>query len=491
MSDPQAANPSMSAPESCLRWIRAQEMSTGGIRVHSQHARAYPEVTGYLIPTLLQYGERDLAERFTRWLIDSQRPDGGFNGSDGKPYVFDTGQALRGLLAGSALWPEALDTARRAADYLLGKMQDGGSGGFGERYGGEIPEAVHLYVLPPLVELSRRVDRPEYRRAAERCLDHYCGSDDLLRIGDLTHFLAYELEALIDLGRPAPAAAVLEALRGEQAPDGALRGREGARWVCTPGLAQTAICWYRLGQAKPADRALKWLDAHQQPSGGFLGSYGEDGTYFPAVELSWAAKFYLDAHRLRVLSFFERNEEIFPDTVAPDDGRTQLLAEVVQPGDRVLDVGCGKGRFLKAIRELRPGTTCAGVDISPALLRHVPEGIAALPGSLEAIPCADDGFDVVFSVEAIEHSPNPEAAVAEMVRVTRPGGCIVIIDKHRGQWGRLECPSWERWPETTELQRRLELECEKVTVRPVGYNGRSPSDGLMVAWIGQKRLRQR
>src|SRR5687767_4078219 len=146
MSHPQAANPSMSAPERCLRWIRAQEMPAGGVRVHSQHPRAYPEVTGYLIPTLLQYGERDLAERFTRWLIMSQRRDGGFDGSDGKPYVFDTGQVLRGLLAGSALCPEALDAARRAADYLLGKMQDGGSGGFGERYGGEIPEAVHLYV---------------------------------------------------------------------------------------------------------------------------------------------------------------------------------------------------------------------------------------------------------------------------------------------------------------------------------------------------------
>src|SRR5262249_59965372 len=111
-----------------------------------------------------------------------------------------------------------------------------------------------------------------------------------------THFLAYELEALIDLGRPGHAVPVLERLRREQSEDGAVRGEGGASWVCSPGLAQLAICWYKLGEAESADRAVAWLEAHQQPSGGFLGCYGEGGTYFPTAGLSWAAKFYLDAH---------------------------------------------------------------------------------------------------------------------------------------------------------------------------------------------------
>jgi hypothetical protein len=44
---------------------------------------------------------------------------------------------------------------------------------------------------------------------------------------------------------------------------------------------------------------MKWLDEHQMPSGGFLGSYGPKATYFPNAEISWAAKFYLDASLLR------------------------------------------------------------------------------------------------------------------------------------------------------------------------------------------------
>ena len=82
-------------PARTIGWIRAHENATGGILVHSRDDDSYPEVTGYLIPTLLKCGEKELAERLTRWLICIQRADGCYTSPQGQPYVFDTGQALR------------------------------------------------------------------------------------------------------------------------------------------------------------------------------------------------------------------------------------------------------------------------------------------------------------------------------------------------------------------------------------------------------------
>jgi malonyl-CoA O-methyltransferase len=479
-----------SPPERALAWVRAHELRSGGIQVHSHHGRSYQEATGYLIPTLREYGERELATRLVRWLLAVQAMDGSFFDPDqGVPHVFDTGQVLRGLLAGAALVPAAGEAARRAADWLCAQMVDGGRGGFGPRYAGRIPESVHLYVLPPLYEAAELLRKRAYQTAADRCLEYYAKHPDALRLGSLIHFLGYELEALIDLGHGDLAMPVLEALRRVQAEDGSVRGAKDVQWVCAPGLAQVAICWYKTGQWELADRALAWLDAHQRPSGGFLGSYGPEASYFPHDELSWSAKFYLDANILRVQAFFERHADSFPSHVAMDDGRTQAILSVVRPGDRVLEVGCGKGRFLEAVRQSLPETECAGVDISPALLRHLPKGVQELRGSLEAIPCPDDSFDVVFSVEAIEHSSNREAAVAEMTRVARPGGWVIIIDKQQAHWGRLSCPPWETWPEKTEMSRQLSRGCDDVTSNPVSYDDKPAIDGLMVAWRGRKRSR--
>jgi malonyl-CoA O-methyltransferase len=290
------------APERALAWIRAHEASDGGILVHSRRDRAYPEVTGYLVPTLLACGERELAARLVGWLVRIQQPDGAYTSPDGVPYVFDTGQALRGLLAEPGLVPGAAEAGRRAADFLCRCLIDEGCGGFGVHYAGTIiPETIQLYVLPALLRAADVLDAPRYRAAAAACLEHYLAHADLLRVGTLTHFLAYELEALIDLGRAEVAAPVLRVLAAEQRDDGAVRALPGVRWVCTPGLIQLAICWYKTGERERGERALAWAEAQQEPSGGFRGSYGRGGTYFPTVELSWAAKFYLDAHRLRML----------------------------------------------------------------------------------------------------------------------------------------------------------------------------------------------
>ncbi|MBI3637920.1 MAG: glycosyltransferase [Candidatus Rokubacteria bacterium] len=288
-----------SAPERALAWLRAHEARDGGILVHSVHERAYQEVTGYLVPTLLAHGERALAERCVRWLVRIQRADGGYAAPDGTPFVFDTAQALRGLLAATSLVEDAAAAAARAADYLCAQAVDGGRGGFGPRYSdGIIPEPIHLYALPPLQAAAQALRTPRYATVADAALTYYRHHPALLALSTLTHFLAYEIEALIDLGHAGTAAPALDALRAEQAADGGVRALPEAAWVCTPGLAQLAVCWAKTGQRAAAARARAWLEARQEASGGFRGSYGAGATYFPDVEPAWAVKYYLDAHAL-------------------------------------------------------------------------------------------------------------------------------------------------------------------------------------------------
>lgn len=472
-------------PARAIEWIRTQITDSDGILVHSSHTNAYPEVSGYLVPTLLQYGERDMVVNLVRWLLCIQRADGSYTDPDRcEPHVFDTAQVLRGLLAAGELVPQAPEASRRAADYLCSQMVEGGKGGFGVRYSGSIPESVHLYALPPLHQAAEALSEPGYRLAAEQCLEYYLAQKDTLDVSDLTHFVGYELEAVIDLGRADMAKSVLEALRERQAADGSVRGVDGAPWVCTPGLAQLAICWYKAGQWEPADKALTWLEAHQQPTGGFLGSYGPMASYFPDVELSWAAKFYLDAHLLRLKSFFERNADILPSPASGKERRLQAILSVVKPNDHVLEIGCGRIPFGKGVHEAYPGSVVSVVPFSRELPRGVPEGIRILPGTPESLPCSDESIDVAFSVEGIQHSASWKSAVREMMRVTRPGGSVLIIARQPSSRGMQNYPTWESQPEPAEIRKLLNRGCDDVVAEEVGTLDRS-----MVVWRGRKRSR--
>lgn len=288
-----------------IEWIHAYENPKGGIYVSSGDYVSYPEVTGYLIPTLLDYSQKDLASRLAHWLVRTQRRDGSFPSPDGFPHVFDTGQALRGLLAAVDFVPEARQSGKRAARYLFDRMISDGAGGFDvdsvwvRRYHKSIPMSIHMYVLPVLRQAADIFQEPGYALAAANCVEYYVKSGGSLQVDTLTHFLAYELEALIDIGRDREAMPILQGLRRLQHDDGSIRGLGGVTWVCAPGMAQLACCWYKVGDRDPADKALRWLEEQQMPSGGFRGSYGENASYFPNVEIPWAAKFYLDAARLR------------------------------------------------------------------------------------------------------------------------------------------------------------------------------------------------
>ncbi|MCC6465669.1 MAG: glycosyltransferase [Planctomycetes bacterium] len=240
-----------------------------------------------------------MAEQYARWLVFVQLPDGSFPDPDRRdPFVFDTGQVLRGLLAVESRVPEAPAALRRATEWMLVQLGDG-SRGFGRRYAGEIPETIHLYVLAPLREAAARLDIQGADATVSRAVQYYCASTDLLRPETLSHFYAYQWQALLELGQLDRARAALPGVLARQNGDGSFPAFVGASWVCVTGVAQIAICLQALGCKDEADRALHWMEKHQDAGGAWPGSYGPGSTYFPTNQPAWAVKYFLDAARAR------------------------------------------------------------------------------------------------------------------------------------------------------------------------------------------------
>jgi SAM-dependent methyltransferase len=95
-----------------------------------------------------------------------------------------------------------------------------------------------------------------------------------------------------------------------------------------------------------------------------------------------------------------------------------------QPGTRILEVGSGRGHLTSQLDRL--GAIATGVDANPAAADHaLARDIRVM--NVERLEFADDEFDQLVSVHAIEHFPNLAGAFAEMARVLRPGGRMLLI----------------------------------------------------------------
>lgn len=110
---------------------------------------------------------------------------------------------------------------------------------------------------------------------------------------------------------------------------------------------------------------------------------------------------------------------------------------------RVLDVGCGTGVFAARIREACPNAKVWGIDLVSDMLtkgtdrwRHHAGQVLPVQGDSERLPFASGAFDVVTCANSFHHYPRQDRAVAEMHRVLRPGGRLMLIDGYRDAlWG--------------------------------------------------------
>jgi ubiquinone/menaquinone biosynthesis C-methylase UbiE len=109
------------------------------------------------------------------------------------------------------------------------------------------------------------------------------------------------------------------------------------------------------------------------------------------------------------------------------------LAQVDVAGRRLLDVATGSGNL--ALDAARAGATVTGIDLVPELVdvarrRAHAAGLEIewLVGDAEALPLPDDAFDVTTSVVGVQFAPRSRVVADELVRVTRPGGTIVLVN---------------------------------------------------------------
>ncbi len=135
--------------------------------------------------------------------------------------------------------------------------------------------------------------------------------------------------------------------------------------------------------------------------------------------------------------------EGLPEGLSPPDwaARLSFLLERVPAGARVLDVGCGEGRFTAALA--RAGREAVGIDVAEEPLRRARarEGEGVLDLRLVPAegpwPLPDASFDAVWAGEVLEHVADTAGWLSEVRRVLRSGGALVLSTPAHGPLTRL------------------------------------------------------
>lgn len=493
-------------------WLEKNSIKGDAIAICSDNFSAYPEVTGYFIPTLLRWGYRDLAISYANWLCKVQKENGAWYGCDNtNPYIFDTAQILKGLISIRTLCPQVDIHILKGCDWILSNMKESGKlvtpsmTAWGNK---EIcSELVHLYCLSPLVQAADLLNCPQYRQKAYRILDYYKTHhyDEILNFGLLSHFYAYVMEALLDMGEIDMASEAMSKVAKLQKDSGAVPAYHNVDWVCSTGLFQFALVWFRLGDIERGNKAFEYACKLQNESGGWYGSYlsednpDEDNDYFPSSEISWAVKYFLDALYYKNIAEFNLWSDSFLDQIDKKDGRYLIIKNTVSEqrtakGNalRILDVGCGKGRYLKNLLDDYADNEYHASDLSEAVMKYITkEEIYKKQGTLTNIAYPDHSFDITYTCEALEHAVDVKSAIREMARVTKPGGKIVIVDKNKAELGRMEICDWEVWFDAAELKELLSEYCSDVKVIDKIEYEQKQNDNLFLAWIGTVHKEER
>jgi ubiquinone/menaquinone biosynthesis C-methylase UbiE len=150
----------------------------------------------------------------------------------------------------------------------------------------------------------------------------------------------------------------------------------------------------------------------------------------------------------------------------------RTLIELMAPASdsTFLEVGCGSGSLTRLLaRQAGPGQRISAVDVNPFLLEEAralagAEGMDAAiefrRGNAEALPFPDQSFDCVYSVTVLEEC-DADRAIAEMVRVARPGGRVGVIVRA------IDMPQWWNLPAPEALRQKIDVPPQSVAARGV------------------------
>jgi SAM-dependent methyltransferase len=162
--------------------------------------------------------------------------------------------------------------------------------------------------------------------------------------------------------------------------------------------------------------------------------------------------------------------------------RCRVVTSQRRPG-RLLDVGCGTGHFLAAMR--RCGWQVDGEDMTPAAVRIARgrHGLNIFEGTLEEAAYPDESFDAVTLWNVIEHVPDPPATIREVARILKPDGLIVMGTPNVDAFdARIFGELWALW----EAPRHFNVFSPKTLSRVLteaGYSG-VESRSIVGTWFG-------
>jgi 2-polyprenyl-6-hydroxyphenyl methylase/3-demethylubiquinone-9 3-methyltransferase len=196
----------------------------------------------------------------------------------------------------------------------------------------------------------------------------------------------------------------------------------------------------------------------------------------------------IGSHEAVVGARFDLLRARFKGALAPGDPRLRAIVEHASPldGRRILDLGCGKGRYSRALAEL--GAQVIGLDLCAGMLEEG-AGLDRVRATARRLPFRSATFDRVIAVEVFQHlAPRSVDIVCDEVRrVLRPGGIFIIVDKNvcslnaqrpwlpsvaqkwiderRGRWMYAPGePVRERWFRPSQLKSRLRRRFHEVRV---------------------------
>ena len=135
------------------------------------------------------------------------------------------------------------------------------------------------------------------------------------------------------------------------------------------------------------------------------------------------------------------------------DGRWRAVAEAMakhyqlKSGDKILDVGCGKGFLLYEFTQVVPGVEVVGIDVSEYALENAKEEVKPFLslGNAKLLPYADDYFDLVISINTLHnlYCYDLETALSEIERVGKGVKKYVCMDSYRNEVEKTNLLYWQ------------------------------------------------
>lgn len=151
-------------------------------------------------------------------------------------------------------------------------------------------------------------------------------------------------------------------------------------------------------------------------------------------------------------------DQIAPDyarhrRVHPEVLRELIVTGPIQPNTRVLEIGCGTGNYIHALRE-SVGCPCWGIDPAEQMLAQAAprsETVQFTRGRAEQLDFPAESFDMTFAVDVVHHLSNRKLAFREAWRVLRPGGRVCLVTESE-EMLRSRQPQAVYFPETVAAE---------------------------------------